>query len=133
MLKFPMALAMLSIASTICVLPASAQDDASIQGHWTGIINEPGSIPQYTLSVHINLDVNGLPVGLVQYDAFPCAGVWNNAVKREGVWTFDETIVIDTPNCAEHVMIELKPTGDALDIRLGPSALISSGRLHRRP
>jgi hypothetical protein len=133
MLKFTSAMAALSLASAICVSPASAQGAESIQGHWTGIIDEPGSIPQYTLSVHINLDRNGLPVGLVQYDAFPCAGVWSNAVKQEGGWTFDETIVIDTPNCAEHVMIELKPNGDALDIRLGPSALMSSGRLERRP
>ena len=133
MLKFTTALATLSLASAICVSSASAQDAEAIQGHWTGIITEPGSIPQYTLSVHINLDLNGLPVGLVQYDAFPCAGVWSNAVKREGGWTFDETIVIDTPNCAEHVMIELKPSGDALEVRLGPSALISSGRLQRRP
>lgn len=133
MLKITIALASLSVASAICVSPASAQAAGSIQGHWTGIINEPGSIPQYTLSVHINLDRNGLPVGLVQYDAFPCAGVWSNAVEREGRWTFDETIVIDTPNCAEHVTIELKLNGDVLDVRLGPSALISSGRLQRRP
>lgn len=133
MLKFTMALATLSLASTICVSNASAQGAEMIQGHWTGIINEPGNIPQYTLSVHINLDRNGFPVGLVQYDAFPCAGVWSNAVKSEGGWTFDETIVIDTPNCAEHVIIALKPNGDALDVRLGPSELISSGQLQRRP
>jgi hypothetical protein len=84
MLKFTTVLATLSLASAICLSPASAQDAEAIQGHWTGIITEPGSIPQYTLSVHINLDRNGFPVGLVQYGAFPCAGVWSNAVKSEG-------------------------------------------------
>lgn len=133
MLKFVTMLTCLSLASAMSVSPASAQNAESLEGLWTGIIDEPGSIPQYTLSVHINLDRNGRPVGLVQYDAFPCAGVWSNAVEREGSWTFDETVVIDTRNCAEHVMIELRPNGDALDVRLGPSALTSSGRLTRRP
>lgn len=133
MLRFIPALASFSFASAMSASPAFAQDAESLQGHWTGIINEPGSIPQYTLSVHINLDRNGLPVGLVQYDAFPCAGVWSNATQRDGAWTFDETIVIDTPNCAEHVMIALRPNGDVLDVRLGPAALISRGQLQRRP
>lgn len=133
MLKCVIRLACLSLASAMSVVPAFAQDAESLKGHWTGIIDEPGSIPQYTLSVHINLDRNGHPVGLVQYDAFPCAGVWSNAVKREGSWTFDETIAIDTRNCAEHVTIELRPNGNALDVRLGPSTLTSSGRLTRRP
>ena len=126
-------LASISVAIALVVSPASAQDAETLQGHWTGIINEPGSIPQYTLSVHINLDRDGLPVGLVQYDAFPCAGVWSNAKPRDGVWTFDETIVVDTPNCAEHVLIELRPNGDVIDVRLGPTELLSHGRLQRRP
>lgn len=133
MLNFVMRLACVSLVSAMMVAPASAQDAESLKGHWTGIIDEPGSIPQYTLSVHINLDRNGRPVGLVQYDAFPCAGVWDNAVKRERSWTFDETIVVDTRNCAEHVMIELRPEGNELVVRLGPSTLTSSGRLTRRP
>jgi hypothetical protein len=123
-----------TLALTAVMAPsAAAQSAETLTGHWTGIINEPGSIPQYTLSVHINLDRDGRPVGVVQYDAFPCAGVWSNASQAGGVWTFDETIVESVPNCAEHVMIELTPAGDVIEVRLGARGLTSSGELRRRP
>ncbi|MGD9966818.1 MAG: hypothetical protein AB7T59_09880 [Hyphomonadaceae bacterium] len=126
-----------ALATLICTAalaaPAAAQSAEALAGHWTGIVNEPGSIPQYTLSVHINLDRDGRPVGVVQYDAFPCAGVWSNGAHSGGVWTFDETIVADIPNCAEHVTVELRPHGDVLQVRLGSSDLTSAGELRRRP
>lgn len=101
--------------------PALGQDAGELVGHWSGIINEQGSIPQYTLSVHINLDPNGDPVGLVEYDAFPCAGVWNNARHDKGTWLLIETITVNVGTCAEHVTIALTPGGDgSLDVRLAP-------------
>lgn len=130
--KLIAAVASLAFAASFAP-PAVAQSAASLTGHWTGIINEPGSIPQYTLSAHINLDRAGRPVGVVQYDAFPCAGVWSNGAQSGGVWTFDETIVENVPNCAEHVMIELRPAGDVIQVRLGARGLTSSGELRRRP
>jgi hypothetical protein len=131
MAKHTAILALLALAAL--ATPAAAQDAASLEGHWTGIISERGSIPRYTLSVHINLDREGRPVGIVQYDAFPCAGVWSNGTLSNGVWSFDETIVENQPNCAEHVRVELRPSGDAIDVRLGATTLSAAGQLVRRP
>ena len=117
--------------------PALGQDAAELTGHWTGIIDEQGDIPQYTLSVHINLDPNGDPVGLVEYDAFPCAGVWNSATSDRGRWLLVETITTNVGICAEHVAIELTPRSDGdIDIRLAPigfEVTPATGTLRPRP
>jgi hypothetical protein len=104
--------------------PAAAQVDRSpgaMIGHWTGMITEQGSIPQYTLSVHINLDRNGHPVGKVEYDAFACAGVWTDAQRQGEHWTLQETITEDVPSCAEHVVITLnQQSANSLEVTLQP-------------
>lgn len=122
-----------SLALAAIATPVAAQDAAALEGHWTGIVAERGSIPRYTLSVRLNRDRQGQLVGIVQYDAFPCAGVWSNATFSNGVWSFDETIVENQSNCAEHVRVEIRPNGDAIDVRLGPTTLSAAGTLTRRP
>lgn len=130
--------ALASLAALIAA-PASAQVDRSpgaMVGHWTGMITEQGSIPQYTLSVHINLDRNGNPVGKVEYDAFPCAGVWTSAARQGERWALQETITENVPNCAEHVVITLyQQSANSLEVTLlpvGASGPPSSGTLMRR-
>lgn len=128
----------LSIALMLLLSPSAyAQEDASLSGHWTGLIHESRStdFPQYTLSVHIDTDRGGRPVGVVEYDAFPCAGVRDNASLSGSVWRLDETITRGGDRCARHVIIELTPRGNVIDIRLWPPGLEdmpSSGQLHRR-
>ena len=127
-------LALLS-ALMAAAAPASAQT-SSLVGHWSGAIREDGSIPIYTLSVHLGLDTAGRLVGLVQYDAFPCAGVWTNAQVAGNAWRLEETITVDRPNCAPAVDIELTPAGETMSIRLRPigsTASWSTGVLSRRP
>jgi hypothetical protein len=119
--------------------PAAAQFDQSpgaLVGHWTGIIDEAGSIPQYTLSVHINLDRDGNPVGTVEYDAFPCAGIWTSAQSQGDRWALQETITENVDRCAEHVVITLEQSGaNGLQVTLlpvGAEGSPSSGMLMRR-
>jgi hypothetical protein len=119
--------------------PAAAQVDRSpgaMTGHWTGVITEAGDIPQYTLSVHINLDRNGVPVGKVEYDAFPCAGVWTDARRQGEYWTLQETITENVTNCAVHVVITLEQqSANSLAVTLatvGYDGPPSTGTLLRR-
>jgi hypothetical protein len=125
--------------AALTTAPAAAQEDRSpgaMVGHWTGIITEQGSIPQYTLSVHINLDRNGNPLGAVEYDAFPCAGVWTNAERRGERWTLQETITEDVTRCAVHVVVTLEQRGaNGLEVTLLPVGYDgppSTGMLQRR-
>jgi hypothetical protein len=101
------------------------------------VITEEGSIPQYTLSVHINVNADGLPVGTVAYDAFPCAGVWANATRRDEVWTLAETITEGVDNCAAQVVVTLTQRGaNGLEVTLAPVGFDgppSTGMLQRRP
>lgn len=121
--KLIAAVASLGLAALIAA-PAAAQVDRSpgaMVGHWTGVISEEGSIPHYTLSVHINLDRNGNPVGKVEYDAFPCAGVWTEARRQGERWTLQETITENADRCAVHVVISLEQqSANSLDIVLAP-------------
>jgi hypothetical protein len=119
--------------------PAAAQVDRSpgaMVGHWTGVITEQGDIPQYTLSVHINLDRSGSPVGKVEYDAFPCAGVWSDAERRGDRWTLQETITENATRCAVHVVITLEQqSANSLQVALTPvgsDGPPSTGTLMRR-
>jgi hypothetical protein len=119
--------------------PAAAQVDRSpgaMVGHWTGVITEQGSIPQYTLSVHLNLDRNGNPVGKVEYDAFPCAGVWTDARRQGDHWTLQETITDNVDRCAVHVTITLEQqSANSLQVALQPvgsDGPPSTGMLLRR-
>ena len=119
--------------------PAAAQVDRSpgaMVGHWTGVITEQGEIPQYTLSVHINLDRDGNPVGKVEYDAFPCAGVWTEARRQGERWTLQETITENVDRCAEYVVITLhQQSANSLEISLDPvgsDGPPSTGTLLRR-
>jgi hypothetical protein len=51
------------------------------------------------------------------------------------LWVFDETITEGGDRCARHVMVELTPRSDAIDIRLWPVGLEnmpSTGRLQKR-
>jgi hypothetical protein len=137
--KLIAAIASLGFAALIAA-PATAQVDRSpgaMVGHWTGMITEQGSIPQYTLSVHINLDREGNPVAKVEYDAFPCAGVWTSAARRGEHWTLQETITENVPNCAEHVVITLEQqSANSLAVTLmpvGSDGPPSTGTLMRRP
>src|SRR5262245_34644515 len=107
--KLVAAIASLGFAALFAT-PAAAQVDRSpgaMVGHWTGMITEHGHIPQYTLSVHINLDRDGNPVGKVDYDAFPCAGVWTDARRQGERWRLQETITENVDRCAVHVVITL--------------------------
>jgi hypothetical protein len=121
------------IALLLCAAPAHAQTD-TLSGHWSGIITEPRSqnFPAYTLSVHLGADEEGRPVGIVQYDAFPCAGVWTFARMNGQAMRFNETIVDGVDQCAQHVVVELTPRVGGLDVRLWPvggEAEASTGRL----
>jgi hypothetical protein len=128
-------LAMAAPASAQGADPPSAAD--MLRGHWTGPIDEPDSdIPRYTLSVHIDTDAIGRPLGTVRYDAFPCAGVWSDVSRDGAVWRFEETITEGGANCARHVRIELTPGGDTIAVRLRDEAYDgawSRGTLRRRP
>lgn len=139
LIKLVAAAALLGFFATLSATPAAAQVDRSpgaMVGHWTGMITEQGSIPQYTLSVQINLDRNGHPVGKVEYDAFPCAGVWTGAQRQGDRWTLQETITEDVSNCAEHVVITLEQSGaNGLSVVLLPVGFDgppSTGILTRR-
>jgi hypothetical protein len=119
--------------------PAAAQVDRSpgaMVGHWTGVITEQGSVPQYTLSVHINLDRDGNPVGKVEYDAFPCAGVWTGAHRDGERWILQETITEHADRCAMHVVIALEQqSANSLEVALQPvggDGPPSTGMLMRR-
>lgn len=121
--KLIAAVASLAFAALIAA-PAAAQVDRSpgaMVGHWTGMITEQGDVPHYTLSVHINLDREGNPVAKVEYDAFPCAGVWT-APRRQGErWTFQETITENVDRCAEYVVITLyQQSANSLEVSLAP-------------
>jgi hypothetical protein len=129
-------LALLSALVAVATPVASAQTASSLVGHWSGAVREDGSIPIYTLSVHLALDTAGRLVGLVEYDAFPCAGVWSNAQFTGGAWRLEETITVNKPNCAPAVDIELSPVGRTISVRLRPigsSANWSTGVLYPRP
>lgn len=131
-------LAVPAIALVVFLAPhASAQDAANLVGHWTGTISEPRSqdFPTYTLSVHLGLDNHGAAVGVVDYSAFPCTGVWTNAANNGSTWRFEETITDGTTVCAQHGVIELTPRSSGIDVRLWPVGYESSpstGRLVRR-
>lgn len=122
-------------AALMLAAPATAER-SSLVGHWTGTIQESrGPIVQYTLSVHIDTDLGGRPVGVVEYDAFPCTGVWNNHVRAGAAWRFSETIVEGGTRCARHVVVELTPAANGLRVRLWPAGsprAVSTGLLHRR-
>ena len=116
---------------------AIAQPDAIPAGHWSGVINEPHSqsFPQYTLSVHIDADHSGNPVGVVEYDAFPCVGAWLHSARQPSGWRFDEVIVRGVDRCSRHVVIMLTPRDGGLDVRLwsvGHESQVSTGHLRRR-
>jgi hypothetical protein len=115
--------------------PPSAAD--VLRGHWTGLIEEPDSpIPHYTLSVHLDTDAIGRPLGTVRYDAFPCAGVWSDVSRDGAVWRFEETITEGGANCARHVRIELVPHEETIEVRLRAQdydGAWSRGTLSRRP
>ncbi|QGZ94163.1 hypothetical protein [Terricaulis silvestris] len=136
--KLIAAIASLGFAALIAA-PAAAQIDRSpgaMVGHWTGVIAENGDIPQYTLSVHINLDRDGDPVGKVEYDAFPCAGVWTDARRQGERWTLQETITEDVDRCAVHVVITIEQqSANSLEVSLQPvgnDGSPSTGMLQRR-
>lgn len=117
--------------------PPPAADASALVGTWEGIVLEPRSLtqPQYPLSVRIEADSSGQPVGAVQYATFPCTGVWSSPTRRGAVWRFRETIIEGgargsettgsdgTPLCAADVVIELEVTGDRefLNVRLYPN------------
>jgi hypothetical protein len=110
-----------------------------LSGDWSGIVLEPRSLahPQYQLSVRIEPDGNGRPVGAVRYDDYPCAGVWSEGTRRGSVWHFQETITEGRTLCASNVVIELELTvdGDFLNVRLypvGAQNMPSRGTLNRR-
>lgn len=137
MTKLIAALALLAFAA--CATPAAAQVDRSpgaMVGHWTGMITEQGDIPQYTLSVHINLDRAGNPVGKVEYDAFPCAGVWSDARRQGERLTLQETITENADRCAVYVVITLyQQSANSLEVSLAPvgsDGPPSTGTLLRR-
>jgi hypothetical protein len=121
--KLIAAIASLGFAALFAA-PAAAQVDRSpgaMAGHWTGMITEQGDIPQYTLSVNINLDRNGNPVGTVEYDAFPCAGVWTDARRQGERWTLQETITENVERCAVHVVITIEQqSANSLEVTLQP-------------
>ena len=128
---------MMALTAALAATPALGQGTAGLAGHWTGTISEPRSRnhPQYTLSVHIDLDRNGQPVGEVHYEAFPCSGIWAGAQPMGAGWRFDETITNGRAHCAHHVVIELMPGDGALNVRLWPVGMENepgSGRLLRR-
>lgn len=136
--KLIAAIASLGFAALFAA-PAAAQVDRSpgaMVGHWTGIITEQGDIPQYTLSVHINLDRNGDPVATVEYDAFPCAGAWSNPRRQGERWTLQETITEDVERCAAHVVITIEQqSANSLQVTLQPvgsDGPPSIGTLQRR-
>ena len=136
--KLIAAIASLGFAALIAA-PAAAQVDRSpgaMVGHWTGIVTEQGDVPQYTLSVHINLDREGNPVATVEYDAFPCAGVWTEARREAERWTLQETITEDVDRCAELVTITLyQQSANSLEVLLAPvgsDGPPSTGTLLRR-
>jgi hypothetical protein len=136
--KLIAAIASLGFAALFAA-PAAAQVDRSpgaMVGHWTGVITEDGDIPQYTLSVHVNLDRNGNPVATVEYDAFPCAGVWTEARRQAEHWTLQETITENVDRCAEYVVITLyQQSANSLEISLAPvggDGPPSTGTLIRR-
>jgi len=121
--------------------PAAAQEDRSpgaLVGHWTGIITEPGGgeLSQYTLSVHIAVDMSNDPVGTVEYDAFPCTGVWTNAHWRGETWTLEESITEGVDRCAPQVLITVAQRGaNGLEVTLQPigaDAPPATGMLQRR-
>jgi hypothetical protein len=121
--KLIAAVASLGFAALIAA-PAAAQVDRSagaLVGHWTGMITEQGEVPQYTLSVHISLDMSGDPVGTVEYDAFPCAGVWTNSLWRGEFWSLEETITENTDRCAPQVLVKVEQRGaNGLQVTLQP-------------
>lgn len=128
----------LSLAAALWVLgaPLAHAQSGVAAGHWSGVINEPRSesFPAYTLSVHLGLDQSGRVVGLAQYDAFPCAGVWTLVETRGMTLRLHETIVDGIERCAEHVIVELTLRGDGYDVRLWPVGgenEPSTGRLRR--
>jgi hypothetical protein len=136
--KLIAAIASLGFAALFAA-PAAAQVDRSpgaMVGHWTGIITEQGDIPQYTLSVHINLDREGNPVATVEYDAFPCAGAWTDARRQAERWTLQETITENVDRCAEYVVITLyQQSANSLEVSLAPvgsDGPPSTGMLLRR-
>lgn len=136
--KLIAAIASLGFAALFAA-PAAAQVDRSpgaMVGHWTGVITEQGDIPQYTLSVHINLDRNGDPVATVEYDAFPCAGAWTNARRQGERWTLQETITENIERCAAHVVITIEQqSANSLEVTLQPVGYDgppSTGMLQRR-
>lgn len=136
--KLIAAIASLGFAALFAA-PAAAQVDRSpgaMVGHWTGVISEQGDIPQYTLSVHINLDRDGNPVATVEYDAFPCSGVWTEARRQAERWTLQETITENVDRCAEYVVITLyQQSANSLEISLAPvggDGPPSTGTLIRR-
>jgi hypothetical protein len=138
MTKLIAAIASLGFAALFAA-PATAQVDRSpgaMVGHWTGVITEQGEIPAYTLAVHINLDRDGNPVGKVEYDAFPCAGVWTEARRQGERWTLQETITENTDRCAVYVVITLyQQSANSLEISLAPvgsDGPPSTGTLIRR-
>lgn len=125
--------------AVLLAAPAAAQVDRSagaMVGHWTGLITEAGSIPHYTLSVHMNVDPDGLPIGSVEYDAFPCAGVWTYASREAEAWTLRETITEGDDKCAQHIVVTLTQRGaNGLEVTLAPvgsDAPPSTGMLQRR-
>lgn len=117
--------------------PSSRADPSALVGTWQGVVLEPRSLtqPQYPLSVRIEADSSGQPVGAVQYPSFPCTGVWSSPTLHGTVWRFKETIIEGgargsemtasdgTPLCAADVVIELEVTGDRefLNVRLYPN------------
>lgn len=133
--------AILATLALLAPLSAAAQEmmerePGALRGRWTGLISEPGAlIPAYTLSVHIGLDASGEPVGVAHYDAFPCTGAWSNSAFRGDRWTMEQSIVDGAGSrCAEQVMVELVPNGDAMDVRLTPfmtDVPPATGRLER--
>ncbi|MGE3149923.1 MAG: hypothetical protein AB7K04_12740 [Pseudorhodoplanes sp.] len=113
----------------------AAQTAEPIEGRWSGFVSEPqGSIPRYRVNLTIGIDREGRPLASVRYDAFPCSGVWTDALQVRGRWRFRETI-LDNPRglCASHGDIELELTGEGLNFRwaLPAEAVTASGQLTR--
>ena len=113
-----------------------ARSGEGVTGYWTGTIAERdgGEVVEYDMSVAIDLDRAGQPVGLVSYD-LGCVGVWTHAARLGPVWRFRETITGGRANCAPHAEVELGPVGDGFRVRLMPvgQSNIGDGTLRRQP
>lgn len=126
-----------AIAGLLSAAPAAGQSSAGgdAVGTWSGLIEEEGAdTPAYTLTVSIDRDQNGDPVGTAAY-SLGCQGVWIMPGHVTRGLEFDETVTAGRDNCAPHVYVEAEVRGNVMDVvlRTAGTNYYSRGTLFRMP